>query len=127
MQNLWCSRFHVNCLMHQIFSWIFHLIGMGACEGTQAAGLRKIERICAHSQAGRRVPQWSPKPLWNGTTMRTIQVWNNQLSPLQCSNSSSHHSSSHSPPPHQSSGQSSAVLGRLQLGDSGAHGLPAKK
>ena len=29
MQNLWCSSFHMNCSMHQIFGWIFHLIGVG--------------------------------------------------------------------------------------------------
>ena len=33
---------------------------VGASQGTQAAGLGKIEEVCSQSQAGGCVPQWDP-------------------------------------------------------------------
>ena len=42
--------------------WAMPLNGVGASQGTQAAGLGKTEKICSNSQAGGCVPQWGPCP-----------------------------------------------------------------
>ena len=39
---------------------------VGASQGMEAAGLGKTEEICSQSQAGGRVPQWSPSSCGEG-------------------------------------------------------------
>ena len=57
---------------------------VGACEGSHAAGLGKIEAICSHPQAGWCVPQWGPSPCGEGRQSSSTRIVQNERKSQTC-------------------------------------------